>query len=153
MTAMSNMTFCGKLETRFFNCWIQLPTVVVRLVFWLAISPIGGQVVAGRDQGSALEAQPLHEVFREAVSDSKLYPLCCLQCSRLGKTTPSLATFLFPALALNTSRYFIGIALECHHEWPHQGPLHVGHGEQVICHLVGILPFNFSTRQRSDSNF
>ena len=85
MTDIGKITIYTIIETCFFYCWIQLPTVVVRLVFWLAISPIGGQVVAATWSSScALETQPLHEVPREAVSDSKLYPLCCLQSSRLG---------------------------------------------------------------------
>ena len=151
---MSNMIFCENLETRFFYCWIQLPAVDVRLVFWLAISPIGGQVVAATWSSScALETQPLHEVPREAASDSELYPLCDLQSSCWSLFPLSLATSLLPALAPTTSRYFIGIALECHHEWPHQGPLHFGHDDQVMCNLIGILPLNFRTRHRSVSNF
>ena len=47
----------------------------------------------------ALETQPLHEVFREAVSDSKLYPLCGLYSSTFGIFPPTAATFLFPARA------------------------------------------------------
>ena len=151
---MSNGPFYEKLETRFFYCWVQLPTVDVRLVFWLAISPIGGQVVAATcEQSWSSLSKPLHEVPREAVSDSKLYPLCCLQSSCWSLFPLLQATSLLPAQAPPEYSFRCWIALKGHREWPNQGALHVGHDDQVICNLVGILPFNFSTRHRSDSNF
>ena len=50
MTAMSNMIICENLETGIFYCWIQLPAVVVWLVFWLALSPSEDKVVAWKSQ-------------------------------------------------------------------------------------------------------
>ena len=46
MTDIRNAEIYTFFKTRFFYCWIQLPAVDVRLVFWLALSPIGGQVVS-----------------------------------------------------------------------------------------------------------
>ena len=65
----------------------------------------------------------------------------------------SPATSVFSRIAPTTSRYFIGIAWECHHEWPHQGPLHFVHCPWCTYMFIGNFPFNFSRRHRSDSNF
>ena len=105
MTDIRNSGISTIIEIRFFYCWIQLPAVVVWLVFWLAISPIGGQSRCRKRSGScALETQPLHEVFRQAVSDSQLCPLCGLQSSRLSIFPLSPATSVFSRIAPTTSR-------------------------------------------------
>ena len=50
MTVFRNWGFYTFFETGIFYCWSQLPAVVVRLVFWLALSPSEDKVVAWKSQ-------------------------------------------------------------------------------------------------------
>ena len=142
MTVIRKVTICTFFKTLFFYCWIQLPTVVVRLVFWLAISPIGGQVVAGRaNKVGTLWANHCTKCF------AKRFPIrsCirCVVCNVLDWATPPRLWphFFFLPTPLLSIHFRCWFAFKGHHEWLHQGQLHVGHDEQVICHLVGICPW------------
>ena len=154
MTDIGNPGISTIIETRFFYCWIQLPAVVVWLVFWLALSPSEDHCVSVKcEQSWSLLSKPLHRVPREAASNSELYPLCCLHSSTLGKIPPTLATFLFPAHAPPEYSFSLLIRFEraswmtssrtiaCWSRWASDLP------------FGWHLPLNFSRRQRSDSNF
>ena len=100
MTDIRNAGISTVIETRFFLL-LNSAAGSSRLARLLACTfAIGGQSRCMKKSGScALETQPLHEVFRQAGSESKRYLLYGLYSSSLSETPPTLAIFLFPARA------------------------------------------------------
>ena len=100
MTVFRNSGIYTIIETRFFLL-LNSAAGSSRLARLLACTfAIGGQSRCMKKSGScALETQPLHEVFRQAGSESKRYLLYGLYSSSLSETPPTLAIFLFPARA------------------------------------------------------
>ena len=139
---MSNAIICEVCETCFFYCWIQLPAVVVWLVFWLALSPSEDKVVAWKSQAVVrLRRNHCSKCF------AKRFPIWsgirCGVCILLpwSKSPQLWPHFFFLPTPLLSIHFRCWFACKGHHEWLHQGQLHAGHDEQVICHLVGICPW------------
>ena len=87
------MTDIGKagiytiIETRFFYCWIQLPAVVVWLVFWLALSPSEDKVVAWKSQ-AVVRLRRNHFTKCFAKRDPNRSGICCMVCILLAWAKP-----------------------------------------------------------------
>ena len=146
---MSNAIICENLETGIFYCWIQLPAVVVWLVFWLALSPSEDKVVAWKSQAVVrLRRNHFTKCFAKRLPNRS--GIRCMVCILLAweKTPRPWPYFFFlPApLLSNISWLNRFVMTPTNAKW--RAVALVVAISKLIRIVFGILPMILITRQR-----